>query len=70
MPTGNIEVVLKEFKVINSAKKQLPFVIRDFQKVTDFTDKYKLESSAVYYEQSLKINMLKLNLVKMCSVFH
>ena len=49
MPTGSIEVVLKEFKVINPAKKQLPFVIRDFQKVMDFTDKYKLESSAVYY---------------------
>jgi aspartyl-tRNA synthetase len=48
MPTGSIEVVLKEFKIINPAKKQLPFVIRDFQKVMDLTDKYKLESSAVY----------------------
>lgn len=59
MPTGSIEVVLKEFKVINSAKKQLPFVIRDFQKVMDLTDIYMLESSAVYYKQSLKISMLK-----------
>lgn len=50
MPTGSIEVVLKEFKVINPAKKQLPFVIRDFQKVMDLTYKYKLESSAVYYD--------------------
>ncbi|GFG33298.1 hypothetical protein Cfor_01797 [Coptotermes formosanus] len=35
MPTGSIEVVLKEFKVINSAKKQLPFVIRDFHKANE-----------------------------------
>lgn len=70
MPTGSIEVVLKEFKVINPAKKQLPFVIRDFQKVMDLTDKYKLESSTVYYEQSLKISMLKLNLVKVYSIFY
>jgi aspartyl-tRNA synthetase len=70
MPTGSIEVVLKEFKVINSAKKQLPFVIRDFHKVTDLTDKYKLESSAVYCEQSLRISMLKLNFVKTCNVVH
>lgn len=35
MPTGSIEVVLKEFKVINPAKKQLPFVIRDFQKANE-----------------------------------
>jgi len=70
MPTGSIEVVLKEFKVINPAKKQLPFVIRDFQKVMDLTDKYKLESSTVDYEQSLKISMLKLNLVKVYSIFY
>jgi hypothetical protein len=70
MPTGSIEVVLKEFKVLNSAKKQLPFVIRDFHKVTDLIDKYKLESSAVYCEQSLKISMLNLHLMKMCNVFH
>lgn len=70
MPTGSIEVVLKEFKVINPAKKQLPFVIRDFQKVMDLTYKYKLESSAVYYDQLLKISMLKLKFVEVCSIFH
>ena len=33
MPTGSIEVVLKEFEIVNAAKKQLPFAIRDFSKV-------------------------------------
>jgi aspartyl-tRNA synthetase len=40
MPTGRIEVVLKDFKVINPAKKQLPFVIRDFNKVSHIFDKH------------------------------
>ncbi|PNF25955.1 Aspartate--tRNA ligase, mitochondrial [Cryptotermes secundus] len=35
MPTGSVEVVLKEFNVINPAKKQLPFVIRDFHKAKE-----------------------------------
>ncbi|PSN35459.1 hypothetical protein C0J52_06622 [Blattella germanica] len=35
MPTGNIEMVLKEFKIVNPAKKQLPFLIRDFNKAKE-----------------------------------
>jgi hypothetical protein len=57
MPTGSIEVVLKEFKIISPAKKQLPFVIRDFSKVSNLFDNYTLESIVVN-EQSLKISML------------
>jgi aspartyl-tRNA synthetase len=47
MPTGSIEVVLKDFTIINPAKKQLPFVVRDFHKVSALIDLYRLESSAV-----------------------
>jgi aspartyl-tRNA synthetase len=59
MPTGSVEVVLKEFKIINLSKKQLPFVIRDFHKVNAIIDKYKLESCAGYCEQFLKMCILK-----------
>lgn len=59
MPTGRVEVVLKEFKIINLAKKQLPFVIRDFHKVNAVIDKGKRESCAGYCEQFLKMCVLK-----------
>ncbi|XP_069688003.1 aspartate--tRNA ligase, mitochondrial isoform X2 [Periplaneta americana] len=35
MSTGSVEVVLKEFKVVNPAKKYLPFIIRDFNKAKE-----------------------------------
>lgn len=70
MPTGNVEVVLKEFKIINLAKKQLPFVIRDFHKVNAVIDKCKLESCPGYCEQFLKMCVLKRKPVKMYDMFH
>jgi hypothetical protein len=33
--------------IINTAKKQLPFAVRAFKKVSAFTDEYSLESSAI-----------------------
>jgi hypothetical protein len=59
MPTGNVEVVLKEFKIINVSKKQLPFAIRDFQKVNAVIDKCKLGSCTGYCKEFLKICMSK-----------
>ncbi|KAJ4427940.1 hypothetical protein ANN_23950 [Periplaneta americana] len=35
MSTGSVEVVLKEFKIVNPAKKYLPFIIRDFNKAKE-----------------------------------
>ncbi|XP_021935407.1 aspartate--tRNA ligase, mitochondrial isoform X3 [Zootermopsis nevadensis] len=35
MPTGSIEVVLNDFMIISTAKKQLPFTIRDFNKAKE-----------------------------------
>lgn len=70
MPTGSVEVVLKEFNVINPAKKQLPFVIRDFHKVNAVIDKCKLESYVGYCEEFLKMCVLKWKLVKMYDMFH
>jgi hypothetical protein len=58
MPTGYVEVVLKEFKVINLSKKQLPFAIRDFHKVIAVIDKCKLGSCAGYWEEFLEHFML------------
>jgi hypothetical protein len=59
MPTGNVEVVLKEFKIISLSKKQLPFAIRDFNKVNAVIDKCKLGSCTGCCEEFLKICMLK-----------
>lgn len=40
MPTGSIEVVLNDFMIISTAKKQLPFTIRDFNKVSALISEY------------------------------
>lgn len=34
MNTGDIEVVLSEYEVLNPAKKNLPFLIRGYNKVS------------------------------------
>lgn len=34
MKTGGIEICVNDFKILNEAKTQLPFIPRDFQKVS------------------------------------
>lgn len=33
MATGEVEVMVEEYKVISPARKDLPFIIRDFNQV-------------------------------------
>lgn len=35
MPTGEVEVIADEFSLVNAAKNQLPFSIREFSKVSN-----------------------------------
>ncbi|KAJ9592823.1 hypothetical protein L9F63_015514, partial [Diploptera punctata] len=51
MCTGSIEVALKDFKVVNMAKKQLPFSIRDFSKVSERDIYYNFKRFNIFYIQ-------------------